>query len=109
MHGGYICDACVASCPKHIINPCIHDCKLHPGPLCVAHSYNDKGCFSRILSIEYGGYTGDSCCASCRMHVAPHAQHILPMHRPRLHPCPELFHDRYDNDGTLALDSKTLN
>src|ERR1700683_2570489 len=53
--------------------------------------------------------TGDSCCAPCRMHVAPHAQHILPMHCPRLHPCPELFHDRYDNDGTLALDSKTLN
>jgi len=51
----------------------------------------------------------DPCRASCPMHVVPHARHVLPMQRPKLHPCPELAHDRYDNNGTLALDSKTLN
>ena len=87
----------------------MHDHKLNSGPLCADHSYNNNGALSRILLLKYGSNMCDPCRASCLMHVMPHAQHKWSMHHPELHPCPELAHDRYDNNSTLALDSKTLN
>src|SRR6202034_1886654 len=98
-----MCDACGASYPMHIVNPHyvsvrhLDTADMIMSVTVPSHPFHHWYTISIFLPHSATISMCDACGASCPMHIVnPH------MHRPKLHPCPALTHNRY-GDKTNSI------